>query len=262
MGAGGDGSGADGRLPRRERPGPRGPGRRVFDHRARRIGADHGAGGQGAVPVGGGRAGPAPLRRLRPARTRPSVSPTTRRTRAITAIAIDDDGAAWVAGAMGIGRWVAARRRPALRAQRHAGHGDGAGGAPADRDRRALGGRSGRPLSSRRPHLPQRRRPARRCGVVDRPRRRRQERLGRHARATACIAPRVTAPRRCRVASAIVVDAVLGVAKTAAGTRARCGERRRRGAPLRVDQGGRRRIPRRARSGGGRAGRIAAATRR
>ena len=30
------------------------------------------------------------------------------RTRAVTAIAIDDDGAAWVAGAMGIGRWVAA----------------------------------------------------------------------------------------------------------------------------------------------------------
>jgi hypothetical protein len=30
------------------------------------------------------------------------------RTRAITAITIDDDGAAWVAGAMGIGRWVAA----------------------------------------------------------------------------------------------------------------------------------------------------------
>jgi hypothetical protein len=29
------------------------------------------------------------------------------RTRAVTAIAIDDDGAAWVAGAMGIGRWVA-----------------------------------------------------------------------------------------------------------------------------------------------------------
>src|SRR5262245_55138757 len=30
------------------------------------------------------------------------------RTRAVKAIAIDDDGAAWVAGAMGIGRWVAA----------------------------------------------------------------------------------------------------------------------------------------------------------
>ena len=34
--------------------------------------------------------------------------PNDRRTRAITAIAIDDDGGAWVAGAMGIGRWVAA----------------------------------------------------------------------------------------------------------------------------------------------------------
>ena len=34
--------------------------------------------------------------------------PNDPRTRAITAIAIDDDGAAWVAGAMGIGRWVAA----------------------------------------------------------------------------------------------------------------------------------------------------------
>src|SRR5690242_13524131 len=30
------------------------------------------------------------------------------RTRAVTAIAIDDDGAAWVAGAMGIGRWFPA----------------------------------------------------------------------------------------------------------------------------------------------------------
>jgi hypothetical protein len=30
------------------------------------------------------------------------------RTRAVTAIAVDDDGAAWVAGAMGIGRWVPA----------------------------------------------------------------------------------------------------------------------------------------------------------
>jgi hypothetical protein len=34
--------------------------------------------------------------------------PNDTRTRAVTAIAIDDDGAAWVAGAMGIGRWVAA----------------------------------------------------------------------------------------------------------------------------------------------------------
>src|SRR5437879_822444 len=34
--------------------------------------------------------------------------PNDPRTRAVTAIAIDDDGAAWVAGAMGIGRWVAA----------------------------------------------------------------------------------------------------------------------------------------------------------
>ena len=34
--------------------------------------------------------------------------PNDARTRAVTAIAIDDDGAAWVAGAMGIGRWVAA----------------------------------------------------------------------------------------------------------------------------------------------------------
>jgi hypothetical protein len=34
--------------------------------------------------------------------------PNDGRTRAITAIAIDDDGAAWVAGAMGIGRWITA----------------------------------------------------------------------------------------------------------------------------------------------------------
>ncbi len=34
--------------------------------------------------------------------------PNDPRTRAITAIAIDDDGAAWTAGATGVGRWVAA----------------------------------------------------------------------------------------------------------------------------------------------------------
>ena len=34
--------------------------------------------------------------------------PNDPRTRAITAIAIDDDGGAWTAGAMGIGRWIAA----------------------------------------------------------------------------------------------------------------------------------------------------------
>jgi hypothetical protein len=34
--------------------------------------------------------------------------PNDARTRAVTAIAIDDDGGAWTAGAMGIGRWVAA----------------------------------------------------------------------------------------------------------------------------------------------------------
>ena len=73
-------------------------------------------------------------------------------TQALTAIAVDDEGSAWVASAAETGRWVVDKGRQgsgraALPDRRLAGRRRRAGAAAAGEDRGRLGGRPGRPLS-------------------------------------------------------------------------------------------------------------------
>ena len=206
------------RLPRGRRRGPAAPTARIPDHRARRDGADHRAGGQGAVPVGGGRAGAAPLGR-RPATTSWSAS-----RRPGDARAHGDRGRRRGRGLGGERRRDRALgRRPATTcatsAQADAGRRSTvAGGAAAGGDGGGLGRRSGRALSLRRADLSQR------STVCATSRSRRSgstttaDRLGRHARARSLPRRATSARARCRAARRSA-RAVLGMARTAAGTR-------------------------------------------
>ncbi len=173
-------------------------------------------------------------------------------TQALTAIAIDDEGSAWVASADETGRWVVDKTRKgsaraALPDRRVAGRRRRAGAAAAGEDQGRLGGRPGRALSLRRASLGDRRWPARRGGHLAGARRRRRHRLGRHARRAASTAPTTTARSRCRAVRRSAVTQIVGDGEDRGRDARGGGQRQRRCAPLRAHAGRHRRAARAAR---------------